>query len=56
MELVFEHSCGEESYSLVYKNGDSFDVYEIQQYGGEERFEKSFSNLEDAIKHAKSFT
>lgn len=57
MELVYEYSYGEESYGLVYKNEDGlYAVYEIPQYGGEERFCKTCASLEDAITLAKSFT
>ena len=57
MELVFENSYGEESYGLVYKNGDVYEVYEVPQYGGVERFYKTCSDLDEAIKYAKeSFT
>lgn len=57
MKQVFSISLGEESYGLVYENSESlFEVWEIPQYGGEERFYKTFDSLDDAIKVAKSLS
>ena len=57
IKIVYEHSYGEESYGLVYELPDkTYAVYEIPQYGGYEAWDRDFENLEDAIKHAKSFT
>ena len=57
MELVFEYSYGEESYGLVYKDSEGmFQVFEIPQYGGFERYCETFDNIDDAIKEAKSYT
>ena len=56
---VFVKSYGEESYGIVYKLEDgSFSVYEVPQYGGEERHQKDFSayKLEEAKLYACSFT
>ena len=59
LKLVNSHSYGEESYGLVYLNTNGeYEVWEIPQYGGFERYEKTFSSdeLDDAIAYSKSFT
>jgi hypothetical protein len=56
LNLVFKYSYGEESYGLVYENDNKFDVYEIPQYGGIERYHCSFSDFNSAVEYAKTFT
>ena len=59
MKEVFVKSYGEESYGLGYQLDDgSFEVYEIPQYGGSERFERAFPTgaFEAAKAYACSFT
>ena len=59
LKLVNSHSYGEESYGLVYINvNGEYEVWDIPQYGGEERHQKTFSSceLDDAIAYSKSFT
>ncbi len=60
LALVFKQSFGEESYGLVYHNEQNgmYEVYEIPQYGGQERLEGVFNEheYEAAVAYAKSFT
>jgi hypothetical protein len=59
MREVFVESYGEEAYGVVYELEDgSFSVYEIPQYGGEERHEGNFAadQFEAAKALAGSFT
>jgi hypothetical protein len=59
MKQVFIKSYGEESYGIVYQVEDnSFEVYEVPQYGGTERFERAFLATEFAAakEYACSFT
>lgn len=56
MKLIYEYYYGEDSYGLVYKDINGFHVYEIPQYGGEERFCKTFDNFEEAKKLVESYT
>ena len=57
MREVFRYSYGEEAYGIVYEDNEGFyHVYEIPQYGGEERFVEKFTIHALAIKCATSFT
>ena len=57
MKLVFQKYLGEDSYFLVYLQEDgSYAVYEIPQYGGEERFVEHTNDLVSAIRLGESFT
>ena len=56
-KLLFTYSYGDESFGLVYEDGlGRFDVYSIQQYGGEERYEDTFIHYDKAVEYASSFT
>lgn len=59
MELVFTKSYGEGSYGFVYRNAaGEYEVFEVPQYGGMERYEGVFpaDQLTAAVAHACSFT
>ena len=58
MVQVFDKSYGEGSYGVVYQMEDgSFEVFEVPQYGGMERFERAFAatEFEAAKEYACSF-
>jgi len=57
MKQVFSYSYGAESYGIVYQNEMGlYEVYEIPQYGGNERYYQTYNSIDDAIQAAKSFT
>jgi len=57
MKQVFSYSYGAESYGIVYQNEVGlYEVYEIPQYGGNERYYQTYNSIDDAIQAAKSFT
>jgi hypothetical protein len=54
--LTLEGSGWEESGATIYtKEDNTFDLYSYN-YGGEERFEGNFVNINTAIKEAESWT
>lgn len=56
-DMVFiEHEAGDESGWIIKCEPSLFVVYEIPQYGGEPIFSKSFTYIQNAIKHAETFT
>jgi hypothetical protein len=49
MIKIFEKYLGDGSYGIVYLDANVFSVFEIPLYGGDERFYKDCSTLEEAI-------
>ena len=58
MELVYTKSYGEGAYGFVSRNAvGEYEVFEVPQYGGEERREGIFpaDQYDDAVAYACSF-
>jgi hypothetical protein len=58
MELVYTKSYGEGAYGFVYRNAaGEYEVYEVPQYGGKERFERVFpaDQYDAAVAYSCSF-
>lgn len=55
MKLEFFLDLGEEASVLVYRNDqDLFELWDVPQYGGDERYYKTYNTLDEAIGVASS--
>lgn len=55
-QLALFEVIEEGGWSIKCQTDGTFDLYEIPQYGGEERFFDTYTNLLEAIKKGRSWT
>ncbi len=54
--IIQSASYIEDGWFIKCFDDETFEVYEIPQYGGEEEFLKKFTNIYKALEYAKSLT